>query len=151
MSDKPGVRIQGRFYPFVDKFKHGDPILIYEVTGLDWDTFAEKLEQAEEDEKANPIVQTALIAVAVQREHPGWSRHKVNEFIRNLDLGAEEFEGIEPDEDGGVLPPSSSGESSKSSDETSAAPPEESPSSLSLIASPSPGASTTSPESHQVA
>ena len=43
MSDKPGVRINGEFYPFVDKFKHGDPILIYEVTGLEWERFAELL------------------------------------------------------------------------------------------------------------
>ncbi len=150
MSDKPGVRINGVFYPFVDKFKHGDPILIYEVTGLDWDTFAAMLEQAEENETANPITQTALIAVAVQRQHPGWSRHKVSAFIRNLDLGTEEFEGLTDEEEADALPPSPSGSSSNNSATTSEPQPE-SPSSLSLIASGFPGSDTTSPESHQVA
>ncbi len=150
MSDKPGVRINGEFYPFVDKFKHGDPILILEVTGLEWDRFAELIEQAEENGTPNPIVQTALIAVAVQRGHPGWSRNKVSEFMRNLDFGSEEFEGGTEDESGDALPPSSSGASSNNSDTTSEPPPE-SPSNLSLIGSGSPGSDTTSPESHQVA
>ncbi len=147
MSDRAGVRINGRFYPFVDSFKHGDPILIHEVTGLDWDEFSEMLAKAGDGRGVNPIVQTALIAVAVQREHKTWSRREVSEFIRELDLGSEDYVGVDAAPAEEMLPPTQSAETSSSSDETSPPSPD-SPSSLSLISSPDPGSSTTSQESH---
>jgi hypothetical protein len=152
VSDRAGVRIGGRFYPFVDQFKHGDPILIMEVTGLDWDTFSDMLAKAGDDPegRVNPIVQTALIAVAVQREHKTWSRREVSDYIRDLDLGGEEYvPGSEDKIEGDALPPLQSGESSSNSEETSGTSPE-SPSSLSLISSGDPGLDTTTPESRQV-
>lgn len=148
-DEKPGVRIGGRFYPFVEQFKHGDPILIHEVTGLDWDSFSDMLAKAGDGRSVNPIVQTALIAVAIQREHPTWSRREVSDFLRDIDLGSEEYVGTGGKEDEeAVLPPSESGETSSSSDETSPPSPE-SPSSLSLISSGDPGSATTTPESSQ--
>ncbi len=146
-EDKPGVRIGGRFYPFVQQFKHGDPILIHEVTGLDWDTFSDMLAKAGDGRGVNPIVQTALISVAVQRVHPTWSRREVSEFIRELDLGSEEYVGTEGKEED-ALPPAESGESSSSSEETSKPSPA-SESSLSLISSGDPGSDTTTQDSSQ--
>ncbi len=147
-DEKPGVRIGGRFYPFVDQFKHGDPILIYQVTGLDWDTFSDMLAKAGDGRGVNPIVQTALIAVAVQRGHPTWSRGEVSDFIRNLDLGDEEYVGTETGKEEEMLPPTESGETSSSSDETSSPSPE-SPSSLSLISSGDLGSDPITQESSQ--
>jgi hypothetical protein len=148
MAEKPGVRINGQVYEFVDQFKHGDPILIHEVTGLDWDEFSEMLARAGDGGRPNPIVQTALIAVAVQRVHTTWTRRDVSEFIRELTLGEEEYLGGEGRETGDAVPPDGSGESSNSSDEPSGTSPE-SQSSLSLIASGDPGSDTITPESRR--
>ncbi len=120
MSDRPGVRINGRFYPYVDAFKHGDPILIHEVTGLDWDEFSEMLAKAGDGRGVNPIAHTAMIAVAIQREHKTWSRREVSDYIRDVDLGAEEIVGVEePSKPEEMLPPPESASNSSSSDETS--------------------------------
>ncbi len=135
-------------YPFVDGFKHGDPILIHEVTGLDWDEFSEMLAKSS-DGRVNPIVQTALIAVAIQRVHQTWTRREVSEFIRNRDLGEEEYVGGEAAKEEEMLPPSESGESSDSSEETSSTSPE-SPSSPSPTDSGDPGSATTTPDLRQV-
>ncbi len=152
MSDKAGVRINGQFFPFVDQFKHGDPILIHEVTGLTWDQFSEMLAKAGDgsSQGINPIVQTALIAVAIQRERPTWSRREVSEFVRNLELGQEEYVGGETAE-GDALPPSNSGVNSVPSDKTSPEQQEESPSSPNPTSSGDPGSATTSQESLRVA
>ncbi len=147
-DDRAGVRINGRFYAFVESFKHGDPILIHEVTGLDWDEFSEMLAKAGDGRGVNPIVQTALIAVAVQREHKTWSRREVSDFIRDLDLGSEDYVGVDAEPEEGVLPPTQPAESSSSSDETSSTS-QESRSNLSLIDSGSPGSDITTPDSAQ--
>ncbi len=148
-AEKPGVRIGPTFYPFVDQFKHGDPILIHEVTGMNWDEFSEMLSKAGDGRSVNPIVQTALIAVAIQRVHSTWSRREVSEFVRNLDLGDEEYVGGEAVKDEEMLPPNESGESSDSSEETSSTSPE-SPSSQSPTGSGDPGSATTTPDLRQV-
>lgn len=152
MSQKAGVRILDRFYPFVDQFRHGDPILIHEVTGLGWDEFSDMLSKASDESGrgVNPIVQTALIAVAIQREHQTWSRREVSEFIRNLDLGDEQYVAGDPIEEGDALPPAESGVSSSSSDETSPPSPE-SPSSPNPTDSGPPGSGRHSQESLQTA
>lgn len=153
MPDQPGFQIEGRFYPFVQQYKHGDPILIHEVTGLAWDEFADLLaESAEEGARPNPIVQTALIAVAIQRQFPGWSRRRVSDYVRNLELGAEEIVGIVEGEAASngngdaPVPPAGSGENSNRSDATSSPSPE-SPSNPSPTSSGVHGSDTPSPES----
>ena len=173
MADQPGFQIDGHFFPFVQQYKHGDPILIHEVTGLEWDEFAEAMqreaEKFEEAERmggagfaANPIVQTALLAVAVQRAQPKWSRRRVADYIRNIDLGSEEVVGPDSDTpkpgdlDGmteaviaqAIPPPEAAENSSISADKSST--PEESPpessASPSRNSSADPGSSITTPE-----
>lgn len=147
MADQPGYMIEGRFYPMVTQYKHGDPILIHEVTGLTWEEFADLLAEAgEEGARPNPIVNTALIAVAVQRKYPTWSRRRVGDYINNLDLGAEEIVGIvAPEGDDAPIPPAESGENSSTSDDKSKRSPA-SPSSPSPTSSGDPGSATTTPE-----
>lgn len=156
MPDQPGYMIDGRFFPMVTQYKHGDPILIHEVTGLSWDEFAELLAEAgEEGARPNPIVNTALIAVAIQRNFPTWSRRRVSDYVKNIELGSEEVVGIvESDtngsgpngESGDELPPAESGENSKNSEERSVVSPE-SPSNQNQIFSGVPGSDITSRDS----
>lgn len=152
MPDQPGFQIEGRFFPFVQSYKHGDPILIHEVTGLSWDEFADLLaESAEDGARPNPIIQTALIAVAIQRQYPTWSRRRVAQYVNNLELGSEEVVGVdlpsdEAENGSGPLPPTESGESSSSSDETSKPLPE-SPSNPSPTSSGDPGSEQPTPAS----
>jgi hypothetical protein len=151
MAEKAGVRINGEDYFFVDAFKLGDPALVYEVTGLDWNTFSELFAKSG-DGHPDPNIMTGLIAVAIQRGHSTWTRREVYDYVRELDFADLDYFGGEGKEDASVaVPPDGSGLTSSSSDGTSAAAPEESQSSLSLIDSGSPGSGTTTLESHQVA
>lgn len=166
MSDQPGFKVGGHFFPFVHEYKHGDPILIHEVTGLEWNEFAELLADAA-DGPANPILETALLAISVQHAQPTWSRKRVNDFVRNLALGSEEIVGntaperpAEGDPDANAeevarhaIPPSDSSANSNSSDGESSTP-EESRSEGSATPSPNDsadlGSSITTPDLRQV-
>jgi hypothetical protein len=152
-------------FPFVNDFNHGDAPLIREVTGLTWNEFS-TIWSTWDPEAPDPLVGTALLAVAVQHAQPTWSRQRVNDFVRNLPIGATEFIAPETntpaadDPDANpeevartVIPPSDSSASSNSSDAASSTP-EESPPENSATQSQSvsvdPGSSTTIPDLRQV-
>ena len=98
MADQPAFQIGRHVFPIVQEFNHGDPPLILEVTGLDWDAFSDLLAAAgEEGARPNPLLQTALLAAAVQHTNPGWSRKRVADFVRNLPLGTEDVIGGDSD------------------------------------------------------
>lgn len=167
MTDQAGFKVGPHFFPLVQEYKHGDPILIREVTGLEWNEFAEMLADVAPGSPTNPIVETALLAVSVQHAQPTWSRKRVNDFVRNLNLGAEEIIGTESDKPAEgdpdanpeevartTVPPSDTSASSSNSDAESSTP-EESSRESSATPSPNgsadPGSSTSTPVSLQVA
>lgn len=84
---EPGFSINSEFYPLPTGFRLGDPVLVSEVTGLDWQDFAELLDNGD------PRATTGLIAVAVWQKHPGWRRDKVVRFVESLDVTSLQFDG----------------------------------------------------------
>jgi hypothetical protein len=91
----PAYEIRGQRYPVVDKFRHGDPALVCEITGLDWDRFIDLLVAADDEASLDIRVQTAMVAVAVAHVHRGWSRDKVVKFVSQLELEEVQLEGVE--------------------------------------------------------
>lgn len=96
-----GYQIGGRFYPAVETFKLGDPILIQEITRLEWDEFVERLPSDEEIAQVwfDPVLRAALVGVAVARGNPNWRLEKVVRYIRGLDMDDVELVGPEDDEE----------------------------------------------------
>lgn len=147
MPDQDGVEIYKRFYPWPDRFRLGDPVLVKEVTGMRWPDFAQALEEMEPDEVPDQVVLLGLIAVAFWQGNSQMSREKVRRTLERTPI--EEIEIIEgdegevdaespPDEAGGqppAMPSGSNGLPDSNSDETN------------LNDSGLPGSPTTSPES----
>lgn len=93
-EEKPGVKINGVFFPLPESFRLGDPVLVREVTGLTWDEFTAMLEQ-EEGEITDPSVLTGMIAVSVWQANPKWPRARVVSFVEKVDLS--DLETITPE------------------------------------------------------
>ena len=104
MPDKDGVEIYKRFYPWPERFRLGDPVLVKEVTGMRWPDFVEACNDMEmaDGETPDHVVLAGLIAVAFWQGNPQMSRDKVRRVIEKLPQ--EEIEIIESDE-GDVDPP----------------------------------------------
>lgn len=133
MADRAGFQIGRRFYPFPSRFRLGDPVLVEELTGVQWDEFLERLpdDDSPDDESLDPIAQLGLIGVAIWQENPTWRRDRVVRYTQALerdqielvapDVPEEELdEPAAPAAPGdGVDPPKESGGSNDS--ETSAA------------------------------
>jgi len=118
--ETPGFQIAGRFYPMPGGFKLGDPVLIEEVTGLEWDRFLDRLPDETDDEGTeDPVVMLGLVAVAVWHANPGWRRDKVVRFVQSVDREAVEVFGGD-DDDGGDAGPPAPTEAGQDSSETSA-------------------------------
>lgn len=77
-----GFEINGEFYPFPTAFRLGDPVLVAEVTGLEWMEFAEMLDEG------SPRTLPGLVAVSVWQKNPGWRRDKVVRFVEAIDQDA---------------------------------------------------------------
>lgn len=80
MSDQPGFEIDDVFYPFVSSYRLCDPILVRDVTGMDWAEFAEKLDAGD------PGARAGVVAVSIWQQHPKWSREKAVYFVQTLDV-----------------------------------------------------------------
>lgn len=106
MPEKPGFQIGSRFYPFPSSFRLGDPVLVEELTGLDWNAFLERLPDEDDpaDENADPAAMLGLVGVAVWQQNPRWRRDKVVRYVQGLDMGDVEAIGDE-DEAGEERPP----------------------------------------------
>lgn len=102
--DKPGFNIGDDFYPFPTNFRLGDPVLVTEVTGMEWNDFAELLDGGDGD----PRTMTGLIAVAVWQKHPGWRRERALRYVEGLDLESLTFK--QPEEAESADPPTEAGD-----------------------------------------
>lgn len=147
MRDTAGWEIGGEFYPLTFTFKWGDPALVHEVTGLAWDEFEEPIiavAGANGDGTLSALTLSGLLAVAVKRVHPEWSRAKVRKYVENLDVSAAELVAPdEPEEDDTGPPAVTAGETSSTSADKS----ESGSGSTSNESTPEPSGTPTSPTS----
>lgn len=88
----PGFRIGDDFYQFPQRFRIGDTVLVSEVTGLEFDVFAERIDAINtaiengEDDHADVKALIGLIAVAVWQANPKWTRDRARQFVEALDM-----------------------------------------------------------------
>lgn len=121
MADTGTFLIDDREYAMPTSFRLIDPVLIREITGLEWPQFTERLDGGDgEDpsgieEDMDPVVLLGLVAVAVWQQHPRWTREKVKRYVGELDIAALSFRGDE----GGGDPPSVPGPGPASTSATS--------------------------------
>lgn len=114
-----------------EAFRLCDPVLVVELTGLDFAVFAERLDEmgaaarngGEADVDA--VLLPGLLGVAVWQVNRTWSRSKVVKFVQQIGIDEVEMHAGESDDtgDGEARPPD---ESSSTSSPTSKQPPEES-------------------------
>lgn len=116
MSDEqqPGFLIDGVFYPAPKSFRLGDPVLVREVTGLEWDEFDARYKDAYEaveakEEATDPLVVLGLIACAVWQKYPSWKRDRVLRFVEQVDMASLEAVGAVDDEEVVPDPPADGG------------------------------------------
>lgn len=97
MAERAGFQIGKRFYPFPTRFRLGDPVLVEELTGVQWGDFIERLpeEEGPEDEQLDPIAQLGLIGVAIWQENPTWRRDRVVRYTQALER--DQVELVAPD------------------------------------------------------
>jgi hypothetical protein len=94
VADEPeqrGFTIGDRFYPVPESYRVCDPVLIREVTGLDWRTFAGMLDDPDYEE--DPVLGAGVIAVALWQRHDGWPRARVVDYVAKLDMNRLTFIG----------------------------------------------------------
>jgi hypothetical protein len=83
--------LDGVAYPMPATFRLADPVLIKEVTGLEWEEFDARYRlMGEKDERGetpnDPIALLGIIAVAVWQKQPTWKRDRVVQFVQQVDL-----------------------------------------------------------------
>lgn len=93
--ERVGFEIDGRFYPAPERFRALDPLLIHELTGMDFIDFSEALQDPER--RRDPILNVGVIGVAVWQGNPRWTREKIIRFMQNLDM--DDIEPISPEGD----------------------------------------------------
>lgn len=101
-----GFEIYGKFYPMVEAFELGDPVLIRELTGLDFPTFAQEHDEliaaaaaADDDElDIDPVVLVGLVGVSVWHANPTWRRDKVLRYVQHLPIEQIQLVGGEEDD-----------------------------------------------------
>lgn len=96
MSEQAGFKVNGTLYPFAQRIRLCDPVLVKEVTGLDFAEFAERMD---ESGLTDVVVRAGLAAVAIWQAYPRWTRDKVRKFIEDIDLDSLEIEAGEDDAD----------------------------------------------------
>lgn len=85
-------RIGEEEFPIPTGFTFADGPLVYEASGLEFGEFAERLDSMGDD-SADIRALAGLVAVAIARAHPGWSRKQVVKFLGDVDLEAFQVEG----------------------------------------------------------
>ena len=124
MADDGVFLIDDREYAMPTSFRLIDPVLIRELTGLEWMEFTQRLDGVDADDPAagdtdmDPVVLLGLVGVAVWQQHPRWSREKVKRYVGELDIAALSFQGGEAVGD----PPPVPGPDPASTSRTSPAP-----------------------------
>lgn len=146
MPDRDGVEINKRFYPWPERFRLGDPVLVKEVTGMRWAEFAQALDELDPEEAPDQVVLAGLIAVAFWQGNQQMSRDKVRRTVERIQM--ENIEIVEGDEgEADASPPAEGGEKPPTTQRSSDAEPDSSSDVTSPNGSGSPGSPTTSPES----
>ena len=112
MPDKDGVEIYKRFYPWPERFRLGDPVLVKAITDMSWPDFVTALAEQEdayaaaretgEEVEVDQVVLAGLIAVAFWQGNPQMSRDKARRAVERIPQ--DEIEIVEGDE-GDVGPP----------------------------------------------
>ncbi len=103
MPEQDGFELYKRFYPWPDKFRLGDPVLVQQVTGMRWPEFCSALDEIDPDEPADQVVMLGLIAVSFWQGNPQMSREKVRRIIERMPQ--DELDIIEGDVEDDVVPP----------------------------------------------
>lgn len=118
-----GVEIFNRFYPWPTKFRLGDPVLVREVTGMDWPDFVRAMNAQEDEEAPDQVVLAGLIAVAFWQGNPQMTREKARRTVERVPQDKVEI--VEGDEGGDDGPPAeAAGEPLSTSSTTSDVSPE---------------------------
>lgn len=84
MAAQDGVEIYGRFYPWPERFRLGDPVLVREVTGMDWPEFVRALDETDPDEAPDQVVLAGLVAVAFWQGNQQMSREKARRTVERI-------------------------------------------------------------------
>lgn len=95
-------------FPIPTKFMLTDGPLVFDATGLEFDEFAERIDAMEEG-STDIRALTGLVAVAVSRGKPSWSRAQVVKYLGGVDLEAFAVEG--GDDGPPAVPPAAAAES----------------------------------------
>lgn len=95
MASEAAFVIEGREYPVPQAFRLGDPVLVTEVTGMQWMDFAELLDEGAND----PRVMLGLIAVSVWQANPSWKRDRVARFVEQLAMDQVDFQAADDTEE----------------------------------------------------
>ena len=85
--DVPGFEIRGRFYPIPTSYRVCDPVLVREVTGMEYLAWADSLPDEETElppEGLDPVVMAGLVAVAVWQTNTTWRRQQVVKYCESL-------------------------------------------------------------------
>lgn len=111
---EPGMVIDGVFYPTPDSGRLGDAPLVREVTGIEYEAWATRMEQMEETGQPDSLVALGMLAITVKRAHPDWNRHQIVRFVENIDPAG--LEVIKGDQAGDAAdPPAEAAEDSSTS------------------------------------
>lgn len=93
---KDRFEIHGREYLLPEAFRMGDPVLVEEVTGLEWGDFSDRVDDAGND----PIVMIGMLAVSVWQTNPRWKRDRVARFVEAIRIEDVKYlAGDEPEEE----------------------------------------------------
>lgn len=131
---EPGFEIFGVVYPVVERWRVADPVLVREVTGMEWLEFAEAAERMSLEEGmggeggVDQIVLAGMIAVSYWQANPRMTRKQVVRFMEQLPLEAVTMVGepdepddepVEGEEGADASPPDDSGVKSPTTPDTS--------------------------------
>lgn len=170
MPDQDGFEIYNRFYPAPQRFRLGDPVLVREVTGMEWPQFTQALAEMDEEFAVavaegrqdefvpDQVVLLGLIAVAFWQGNQTMTRAKVAREVQKIPIDKVQFVAGESEEDDGRPPAeAAAGEPQRATSSASDGSPEgnhrtETPQDsisdeTSLSASGSPGSPSPHPES----
>lgn len=94
MADQvtPAFIINGTEFPIPTRYRLGDPVLVCEVSGLDFQEFAERQPTGGWLNGTDPQVLLGMIAVAVWQVNTRWSRSKVRRFVEEIDQDKFDFQ-----------------------------------------------------------
>ncbi len=90
-DDQPKFVIDDVEYLVPSSFRLADPVLVEEVTGLDFEEFSRRLDEVNQsigtdDAHSDYKVTVGLVACAVWQKNTRWTRDKVLRFLEQVDV-----------------------------------------------------------------